>query len=208
MLGGAGLLAGIGALVLSLVWPADPDASLEIRNGHLVGEVVGYVWHADPNTATIRVSTNPVGFRAFAVRINENTRITVGRKEGGFGDLTKHTPVRLIYQAGANGRTASSIELLRQRHAGSSADASAGRSLRSVADYWVEVGVFTDHDAAAALAARLLERDLAVSIESALVHVRRHPLLRVQIGPFTDEAAARAAQRSLRASGYQARALW
>ena len=55
-LGGAGLLVGMGALLSPLVWPTDPDGSLAMRDGRLVGEVSGYVWHADPNTATIHVS--------------------------------------------------------------------------------------------------------------------------------------------------------
>jgi hypothetical protein len=206
-LGGVGLLAGLGALASPLVWPADPDASLVIRNGHLVGEVVGYVWHADPGTATIEVSASPVGLRAIPVQVNADTRITEGAKEGAFGDLTKHTRVRLIYEAQATGRMASSIELLRQGSIVSSATR-VDSSPRTEADYWVEVGIFTDLDAAAALATRLLEHNLTVSIESAVVPDHPHPVLRVQIGPFADEAAARAAQRNLRAGGYQARALW
>jgi len=207
-LGSAGLLAGMGVLVSPLLWPADPDSSLVIRNGHLVGEVVGYVWQADPRTATIEVSASPIGLRALTVRVAPDTRITDGGKEGAFGDLARHTRVRLIYEPGPGGRVASSIELLRHGRTGVPALAGAGGPPHRVPGYWVEVAAFTDADAAAALATRLLEHNLTVSIESAAVHGRRRPVLRVRIGPFADEADARAAQQNLRTRGFQAHAVW
>ena len=72
----------------------------------------------------------------------------------------------------------------------------------------MEVGLFTDAGAAAVLATRLLEYNLSVSIDSVTVRGSRHRFVRVQVGPFPDEPAARATQPSLRAVGHQARALW
>lgn len=207
-LGSAAVLVGIGALASPLIWPAHPDASLVMRNGHLVGEVVGYVWHADPNTATIKVSASPVGLRAFPFMVDADTRITDGGKEGAFGDLTRHARVRLRYEPRPNGRMASSIEVLHQGTAGPPTPPRDERATHGTSGYWVEVGVFAGPDAAAALATRLLEHHLTVALESATLPRHQQPALRVQIGPFADGAAARAAQQILRASGYQARALW
>jgi hypothetical protein len=208
-LASAGLLVGMGALLAPLFWPSDPDASLVVRNGQIVGEVVGYVWQADPNTATIHISSSLIGLRAFPVTVGAETRITDGDKEGAFGDLSKHARVRLIYEARDHGRLASSIELLRQGTSASpsaTADEATASLPAPATGYWVEVGVFADAEAAGVLATRLLEYNLAVSIES--VTVRQHRVVRVQVGPFPNGSAARAAQQNLRAIGHQAHALW
>jgi hypothetical protein len=205
-LGSAGLLAALGALVSPVVWPTDPDASLVVRNGQLVGEVVGYIWQADPHTAIIHVSSSVLGLRAFPVRIDPETRITDGDKEGGFGDLGKHARVRVLYEAHPRGRRARSIELLHH-------DAPLGPAVGNVlpgstAGYWVEVGVFYEADAAGILAQRLLEHGMIVSIEPLHVDGGRRRALRVQVGPFADERAALAAQHNLRVTGFRAQALW
>ncbi len=210
-LGSAGLV-GMAALLSPLIWPADPDSSLVLRNGQLVGEVVGYVWQADPNTATIQVSSSLIGLRAFPVTVNVDTRITDGEKEGAFGDLSKHRRVRLIYEARAHGRLASSIELLRPGGPASpETTTDVAIEPTPATGYWVEVGVFSDPEAAGVLATRLLEHNLAVSIESVSVRGSQQRVLRVlrvQVGPYAHESAARAAQQNLRAIGHQARALW
>jgi SPOR domain len=203
--GSAGVLAVLAAVFSPLVWPADPDASLVVRNGQLVGEVVGYVWQADANTATIHVSSSVVGLRTFPVTINADTRIIDGDKEGAFGDLDRHARVHLVYEARPGGRLASSIMLLRQS---AGPETVVDASPTPVAGYWVEVGTFVDPDAAGALAARLLEHNMMVSIESVPVGGGRQRMLRVQVGPFPDEAAGRAAEQNLRAIGHQAHALW
>ena len=59
-------------------------------------------------------------------------------------------------------------------------------------------------EAAGTLAARLLEHNLTVSLESVTLRGQEHPVVRVQVGPYPDEAAATAAQQNLRAIGYQA----
>ena len=204
----AGLLLVTGTLLSPLVWPSDPDASLVIRDGRLVGEVVGYVWQVDPGTATIHVSSSLVGLRAVPVMVDAQTRITDGDKEGAFGDLSKHARVHLVYEADGDDRLASSITLLRQGAASATAAAVVASLPMPATGYWVEVGVFTDAEAAGTLVMRLLEHNLAVSIDSLAVRGRRQPFLRVQVGPFPNEATARAAEHNLRAGGHQARALW
>jgi sporulation related protein len=206
-LGSAGLLAVL--VVLSpAIWPSDPDASLVLRNGQLVGETVGYVWQADPSTATIQVSASLVGLRAIPVTVSPDTRITDGDKEGAFGDLGKHRRVRVVYEARADGRLASSIELLHQGMPIARVMGEDEARSTPATGYWVEVGIFTDPDAAGALATRMLEHNLTVSIESLTLRGGDQRALRVQVGPFADESAARAAQQNLRAMGHQAHALW
>jgi SPOR domain len=207
----AGVLAGLGAVLSPAIWPPDPDASLTPMNGQLVGETIGYVWAADPNTATIQISSSLVGLRAFPVRVTPDTRITDGDKEGAFGDLGKHMRVHVIYESGAHGRVASSIELLRSGAPATPAMVAhtgpAATETVPTAGYWVELGTFADAEAAGTLVTRLLEHNLTVSVESVTTRGGRHRVLRVQVGPFPDEAAATAAQQNLRAIGYQAHAI-
>jgi hypothetical protein len=203
--GSAGVLAVLAAVFSPLIWPADPDASLVVRNGQLVGEVVGYVWHSDANTATIHVSSSVVGLRTFPVTISADTRIIDGEKEGAFGDLDRHARVHLVYEARPGGRLASSIVLLRHT---TTSETAADAGSTPVAGYWVEVGMFVDPDAAGALATRLLEHNMTVAIESVPVGGGQQRMLRVQVGPFPDEVTGRAAEQNLRAIGHQAHALW
>ena len=58
-----------------------------------------------------------------------------------------------------------------------------------------------------ALMTRLLEHNHATSMEGVAARDGRGRRLRVQIGPFPDEATAAAAQQNLRAIGYQAHLL-
>jgi hypothetical protein len=49
-----------------------------------------------------------------------------------------------------------------------------------------------------------MQDHLDVTLETVTSRDGEHRALRVQVGPFADEASAMAAQRSLRAIGYQA----
>ena len=204
--GGIVLVVGSVFAIAPQIWPPDPDASLTLKNGQIVGETIGFVWAADPDTATIQVSASLVGFRTFPVTVNADTRIMDGDKEGAFGDLGKYTRVRVVYESRDHNRLASSIELIRNGSPGSATSATdvAGDERPPSTGYWVEVGVFTDPEAAGTLAARLLEHNLTVSLESVTLRGQEHPVVRVQVGPYPDEAAATAAQQNLRAIGYQA----
>ena len=204
-LGGAGLLAATIVVMSPLIWPPNPDGSLELRNGQLVGETIGYVWQTDADTGTIHVTSSLVGLRRTPVTVTAGTQIMVGDKYGAFADLVRNAHVRVLYESHEHVRLASSIEVLGP---GAVAAAVTNAPLRvehtPAVGYWVEVGVFADPDTANGLMARLLEQDLAVAIEPATSRDGRHRVLRVQVGPFADEAAAIAAQQNLRAIGYQA----
>jgi hypothetical protein len=201
------LLVGAGFTLYPQIWPPDPDNSVTLKDGQFIGEAVGFVWATDPSTATIQVSASLVGFRAIPMTVSTQTRITDGAKEGAFGDLGKYTRVRVVYEAREDGRLAKSIELLRNGAPGGPAAAEVAARRAPAPGYWVEVGVFTDPEAAGALVARLLEHNLTVSLESVTLRGQQRPVLRVQVGPFADEAAATAAQQNLRAIGYQAHAI-
>jgi len=148
-----------------------------------------------------------IGLRAIPVTVTAGTRIVVGDKQGAFADLVKNTPVRVVYEAHEHVRLASSIELLVQAAAGEGVplDVSQPRvEHTAAAGYWVEVGVFADPEGADRLVTRLLEQNLMVSLEPATSPDGEHRVLRVQVGPFADEATALAAQQNLRSIGYQA----
>lgn len=75
----------------------------------------------------------------------------------------------------------------------------------SVPSYWIQMGVFKNPETAIGLAARLLEQNLPVSIDSVAVPAgQRGTLLsRVRVGPFLDHAEAAAKLRSLRTNNYR-----
>jgi hypothetical protein len=205
-LGGAGLLAATIARMSPLIWPPDPDASLELKNGQLVGETIGYVWQTDADTGTIYVTSSLVGLRRTPVTVTPGTQITVGDKYGAFADLVRNAHVRVLYESHERVRLASSIEVLGRGAVASALTRNAPPVVEHTpaAGYWLEMGVFADAHTADGLVARLLEQDLAVSIEPATSRDGQHRVLRVQVGPFDDEASAIAAQQNLRAIGYQA----
>jgi hypothetical protein len=205
-LGGAGVLAATVVIMSPLIWPPDPDASLELKNGQLVGETIGYVWQTDADTGTIHVSSSLVGLRRIPVTVTPGTKITVGDKYGAFADLVPNVHVRVLYESHEHARLASSIEVLARAAVAAAVAKNAPPRVEHMPTlgYWLEVGVFADPDTANGLMARLLEQNLAVSIEPATSRDGRHQVLRVQVGPFADEASAIAAQQNLRAIGYQA----
>jgi hypothetical protein len=204
----AGLVTGTGIMMFPLMWPPDPDASLTLTNGQLIGETVGYVWQTDAESGTIYVSASLLGLRRLPVTVTAGTKITVGDKYGAFADLVRNSPVRVVYESHDHVRLASAVEVL-----GPGALAAA-TEIKPVFDpprvehapavgYWLEVGVFADPNGADGLMARLLEQNLPVSIEPATSRDGRYSVLRVQVGPYAGETAAIVAQQNLRAIGYQ-----
>ena len=54
LVAGGGMLVVLGAaalIVWPLLWPPDPDASVQLVNGRLMGEVTGYVGRVDRDGA-------------------------------------------------------------------------------------------------------------------------------------------------------------
>jgi hypothetical protein len=63
--GGIVLVVGSAFAIAPQIWPPDPDASLTLKNGQIVGETIGFVWAADPDTATSRSARASSAFAPF-----------------------------------------------------------------------------------------------------------------------------------------------
>ena len=106
-------LIGVATLILwSLMSPPDPDASVHLVNGRLIGETSGYVARIDRESHTVAVSTSLLGLHPVVLVVNGETVITVRDRQGGFGDLWKDLPVRASYEVRGTARVARSIEIL------------------------------------------------------------------------------------------------
>jgi hypothetical protein len=115
LVAGGGMLVVLGAAALMLwplLWPPDPDASVQLVNGRLVGETSGYVGRIDRDARTIDVSPSLVGWRPIVLIVNESTAIMVQNRQGGFGDLWKDMPVRVSYEVVGDARLARAIEVV------------------------------------------------------------------------------------------------
>jgi hypothetical protein len=206
MFAGAVTTVGVGMMFSPLVRPVNPDASVTFENGRLVGHTTGYVRDVDPRTGTLSVSSSLLGFGAVPVTVSEDTLIQIREKRGAFENLNRYMPVHVVYEIRDTIRLATSIELL---EAAGTAHAStldmAARPSAAYA-YWVEAGIFSEADAADALVARLLQQKYSVSLVTVAAQPGRPRLLRVQVGPFANEASATAAQHRLEAHSLQASA--
>jgi hypothetical protein len=107
------MVLGAAALMLwPLLWPPDPDASVQLVSGHLIGETSGYVGRVNRDAQTVDVSSSLIGWRPIVLAVNEQTSILVQNRQGGFGDLTKDLPVRVSYEIVGDRRLARSIEIV------------------------------------------------------------------------------------------------
>ena len=105
-------VVGVAALVTrNVLWPEDPDASLQHAGGKVMGDMAGYVGRVDRETRTIDVSTSPLGIRPIAMLVTNETTIVVNGKQGALGDLWKDLPVRVYYEVRDNARYATSIQV-------------------------------------------------------------------------------------------------
>ena len=115
LVAGGGMIVVLGAAALMLwplLWPPDPDASVQLVNGRLIGEATGYVGRIDRDARTVDVSASLVGWRPVVLIVNEMTSIMVQNRQGGFGDLWKDMPVRVSYEVVGDARLARSIEVV------------------------------------------------------------------------------------------------
>jgi hypothetical protein len=95
LVGGVGV-AGVLFVQPVLDWPADPSRPLA---GRPVVQLDGRVTGVDPGV--LWVAPTVLGFHARRVAIDRNTRILVGAKEGGVGDVPVGARVVAIYEPGA-----------------------------------------------------------------------------------------------------------
>jgi hypothetical protein len=104
-----------------------PAAAVDDRGG----EARGRVRKVEPLTKTIHVSANLFGIGAVPFTLDEDTRIVVGDKEGGFGDFRDGALVKIVYQRRPAGLVVSCVEVLERRPTASTALPSDGCRRRS-----------------------------------------------------------------------------
>ena len=115
LVAGGGMVVVLGAAAMMLwplLWPPDPDASVQLVNGRLIGETSGYVGRVDRTAQTVDISSSLVGWRPILVVVNDQTAIMVQNRQGGFGDLMKDLPVRVSYEVMGDRRLARAIEVV------------------------------------------------------------------------------------------------
>ena len=95
----------------NVLWPDDPDASLQRSGGKMLGDLAGYVGRVDREARTVDISTSPLGIRPVVLVVTNETAIVVNGKQGAIGDLWKDLPVRVFYEVRDNARYATSIQV-------------------------------------------------------------------------------------------------
>lgn len=109
------LTAAVGSLVLLAVvifmlWPADPSDTMTVDRGQSDGETIGWVSKVEANT--IHVNSGPFGGGVIPLLVTRNTRITIGSKEGWFEDIRPGGQVKVVYQVAHGKRVARTVEVL------------------------------------------------------------------------------------------------
>jgi len=104
-------LGVVGIITRNVLWPDDPDASLQRAGGKVLGDMTGYVGRIDRESRTVDVSVSPLGIRPVAIVLTNETAIVVNGKQGAIGDLWKDLPVRVYYEVRDNTRYATSIQV-------------------------------------------------------------------------------------------------
>jgi hypothetical protein len=103
---------GVAGLVTrNVLWPDDPDASLQLSGGRMLGDMAGYVGRVDREARTVDISASPLGIRPVVLLVTNDTAIVVNGKQGAIGDLWKDLPVRVFYEVRDNTRYATSIQV-------------------------------------------------------------------------------------------------
>ena len=105
------VLGVAGLVTRNVLWPDDPDASLQRSGGKMLGDMAGYVGRVDREARTVDISTSPLGIRPVVLVVTNETAIAVNGKQGAIGDLWKDLPVRVFYEVRDNARYATSIQV-------------------------------------------------------------------------------------------------
>ena len=98
------------AVVIFMLWPADPSDTATVDRDQLDGEAIGWVSKVEANT--IHVNSGPFGGGVLPLLVTRNTRIMVGSKEGWFEDIRPGGQVKVVYQIAHGKRLARTVELL------------------------------------------------------------------------------------------------
>ena len=98
------------AVVIFMLWPADPPDTATADRDQVDGEAIGWVSKVEANT--IHVNSGPFGGGVLPLLVTRNTRIMVGSKEGWFEDIRPGGQVKVVYQIAHGKRLARTVELL------------------------------------------------------------------------------------------------
>jgi hypothetical protein len=98
------------AVVIFMLWPADPSDTATADRDQLDGEAIGWVSKVEANT--IHVNSGPFGGGVLPLLVTRNTRIMVGSKEGWFEDIRPGGQVKVVYEIAHGKRLARTVELL------------------------------------------------------------------------------------------------
>lgn len=109
------LMAAVGsvvllAVVIFMLWPADPSDTMTVDRGQSDGETIGWVSKVEANT--IHVNSGPFGGGVIPLLVTRNTRIMIGSKEGWFEDIRPGGQVKVVYQVAHGKRLARTVEVL------------------------------------------------------------------------------------------------
>src|ERR1700741_1095283 len=96
------------AVVIFMLWPADPSDTATADRDQSDGETIGWVSKVEANT--IHVNSGPFGGGVIPLVVTRNTRITIGSKEGWFEDIRPGGQVKVVYQVAHGKRLARTVE--------------------------------------------------------------------------------------------------
>ena len=98
------------AVVIFMLWPADPSDTMTADRDQAEGETIGWVSKVEANT--IHVNSGPFGGGVIPLLVTRNTRIMIGTKEGWFEDIRPGGQVKVVYQVAHGKRLARTVEVL------------------------------------------------------------------------------------------------
>jgi hypothetical protein len=98
------------AVVIFMLWPADPSDTAMADRDQVDGEAIGWISKVEANT--IHVNSGPFGGGVLPLLVTRNTRIMVGSKEGWFEDIRPGGQVKVVYQIAHGKRLARTVQLL------------------------------------------------------------------------------------------------
>jgi hypothetical protein len=84
----------------------------ELRDGAHLGAIEGEIKRTEADSSTVLLPHGFLGLRSLPVVVTEQTRIAIGGKLGGFGDLEPGRMVRIAYEVSPDRLVARRIEVL------------------------------------------------------------------------------------------------
>ena len=92
------VVAVLAVFPAARVWPPTASAPVTTSGAVVTGEASGRVKRAEAATRTIELSVGSLGFGVMTMKVDPDTAIFVGDREGGFGDIREGLRVRVAYE--------------------------------------------------------------------------------------------------------------